>query len=32
MYERERKREKKLPKWLRSICKIKKCAFNNFGK
>ena len=23
---------KKLPKWLRNICKIKKCVFNNFGK
>ena len=24
--------QKKLPKWLRNICKIKKCVFNDFGK
>ena len=30
--ERERERENKLPKWLRNVCKIKKCVFNNFGK
>ena len=24
--------QKKLPKWLRNICKIKECVFNNFGK
>ena len=24
--------QKKLPKWLRNICQIKKCVFNSFGK
>ena len=24
--------QKKLPKWLQNICKIKKHVFNNFGK
>ena len=28
----EEEAQKKLPKWLRNIKKIKKCVFNNFGK
>ena len=24
--------QKKLPKWLRNICRTKKCVFNNFEK